>query len=68
MSTRGGVRKALLVVGVSMLGLAAILLIGVVSNLLPADVAAVAGHSGLRGIGGIAVMGCLLAAVGSDDS
>ena len=68
MSTRGGVRKALLVVGVSMLGLAVILLIGVSSNLLPADMVAVAGHSGLRGIGGIAVMGCLLAAVGSDDS
>lgn len=68
MSTSGGPRKALLIVGVLLLGVAAILLVGVLSNLLPADVVAVAGHSGLRGIGSIAVIGCLLAAIGSDDS
>jgi hypothetical protein len=57
----------LFVFGVLLLGLSAILLLGVLFKLLPVDFLKVAGHSGLRGIGSIAVAGCLLAALGSDD-
>jgi hypothetical protein len=67
MSAAGTVRKALLFSGVTLLGLAAILLIGVLANLIPVAAIDIVGHAGLRGIGGIAVFGCMLAALGSND-
>jgi hypothetical protein len=66
-SSTSAVRKALFVSGILLLGLSAILLLGVLFKLLPADSLKFAGHSGLRGIGDIAVAGCLLAALGSND-
>ena len=42
-------------------------LLGGMLGLLPTDVAQVAGYSGLRVIGSVAVGGCLLAAIGSAD-
>lgn len=68
LSSASAIRRALLVFGILLLGLSAVLLLGVLFKLLPADVVKVAGHSGLRAIGAIAVAGCLLAALGSDDS
>jgi len=67
MSRANAIRSALLVLGVVLIALSAILCLAVLTNLMPADAVAVAGHSGVRGIGGIAVAGCLLAALGSDD-
>jgi len=67
MSAAGTVRKALLFSGVTLLGLAAILWIGVLANLIPVAAIDIVGHAGLRGIGGIAVFGCMLAALGSND-
>lgn len=66
-NSTSAVRRALLVSGILLLGLSAILLLGVLFKLLPADSLKFAGHSGLRGIGDIAVAGCLLAALGSND-
>ena len=42
-------------------------LLGGMLGLFPTDVAQVAGYSGLRVIGSVAVGGCLLAAIGSAD-
>jgi len=57
----------LLFVGVSLLVPAVLWLVGGMLNFLPTDVAAIAGYSGLRVIGSVAVAGCLLAAIGSND-
>jgi hypothetical protein len=57
----------LLFVGVSLLVPAVLWLVGGMLNILPTDVAAIAGYSGLRVIGSVAVAGCLLAAIGSND-
>jgi hypothetical protein len=59
--------KALTVVGVSLLIPAVLWLIGGMFNVLPTEMAAIAGYSGLRVIGSVAVGGCLLAAIGSAD-
>lgn len=67
MSAAGAIRRALLVSGILLIGLSAIMFVGVLTHLLPADAIQIAGHSGVRGIGGIAVAGCLLAAFGSYD-
>jgi hypothetical protein len=67
LNPRGAGRRALWVAGILLLGLSAILLLGVLTGLLPAHALDIAGHSALRSIGSIAVAGCLLAALGSDD-
>lgn len=59
--------RALLGVGVILLAPATIWLLGGMLGLLPTDGAAIAGYSGLRVIGSVAVSGCLLAAIGSAD-
>jgi len=61
------IRKALLVAGISLLSISAILLFCVLAKLLPADALALAGHSSLREICSIAVAGCLLGALGSQN-
>ncbi|MEO7387554.1 MAG: hypothetical protein ABIX37_11510 [Gammaproteobacteria bacterium] len=40
-------------------------LIGAVIGFVPAGLDVLAGHPGLRGIGSLAVAGCLLAAIGA---
>lgn len=67
MNSIAAIRKALLAIGISLLSLSAILLLGILFKWLPADMLQVGGHSSLRGIGSMAVAGCLLAALGSDD-
>lgn len=57
----------LLIAGISLLVPAVIWLVGGMLNVLPTDMAAIAGHSGLRVIGSVAVVGCLLAAIASAD-
>lgn len=57
----------LLLAGVVLLVPAALWLLGGMLGLLPTDAAQVAGYSGLRVIGSVAVGGCLLAAIGSAD-
>lgn len=68
MSSTSAARRASLVIGVLLLGLSAVFFLCVLFKLVPANFFEVGGHSGLRGIGAIAVAGCLLAAIGSDDS
>ena len=67
MNSAGTMRKALFFSGISLLGVAVVLLVGVLANLIPLAAIDIVGHAGLRGIGGIAVFGCLLAALGSND-
>lgn len=59
--------RFLLLAGVVLLVPAVFWLLGAMLGLLPIDVAAIAGYSGLRVIGSVAVGGCLLAAIGSAD-
>ena len=59
--------RGLLLAGVTLLFPATIWLIGGLLGLLSTDPAAIAGFSGLRVIGSVAVAGCLLAAIGSAD-
>jgi hypothetical protein len=59
--------RCLLFTGVSLLVPSALWLIGAMLNVVPTEMAAIAGYSGLRVIGSVAVGGCLLAAVGSAD-
>jgi hypothetical protein len=57
----------MLFTGIALLVPAALWLIGGMLNVVPTEMAAIAGYSGLRVIGSVAVGGCLLAAVGSAD-
>jgi hypothetical protein len=59
--------KALTVVGVALLIPALLWLIGGMLQILPTEMAAIGGYSGVRVIGSLAVGGCLLAAIGSVD-
>ena len=65
MNTRRLLLKSLLFAGIALLVPAVTWLLGGFLGLLPTDVAAIAGYSGLRVIGSVAVGGCLLAAIGS---
>jgi hypothetical protein len=67
MSLRRPIRRALLVTGVVLLVPACTWLAAGMLGLLPTDVMAVRGYSGLRVLGSIAVSSCLLAAIGSAD-
>ena len=67
MSSVGTTRKVLFFSGIALLGLSAVLLVSVLFKLIPMAAIDMVGHAGLRGIGGIAVFGCLLAAIGSND-
>ena len=68
MNFRRKLLRAVLIAGVTLLVPAALWLFGGMLGLFPTDVAQVAGYSGLRVIGSVAVGGCLLAAIGSADS
>ncbi len=59
--------KSLMFAGIALLVPAVTWLLGGFLGLLPTDVADIAGYSGLRVIGSVAVGGCLLAAIGSAD-
>jgi hypothetical protein len=59
--------RFVLLTGVALFVPASLWLIAGMLNLLPTEAAAIAGYSGLRVIGSVAVGGCLLAAIGSAD-
>lgn len=59
--------RGLLLVGLALLVPAVLWLIGGMLNMVPTELAAVAGYSGVRVIGSVAVGGCILAAIGSAD-
>lgn len=63
-NSKNQIRRAFRIAGIGLICLAAIWLLGGLTDLLPIDVAAFGGHSAIRGIGSIAVVGCLLAAIG----
>lgn len=67
MNVKRQLLRFLLIGGVVLLLPAALWLLGGMLGLFPTDVAQVAGYSGLRVIGSVAVGGCLLAAIGSAD-
>lgn len=64
MHAKNLIRRALRIAGIGLICLAAIWFLGGLTGLLPIDAAAFGGHSAIRGIGSIAVVGCLLAAIG----
>ncbi len=68
MNSRGAIRRAMVFAGILLIVSATIWLIGGVAGMLPIEGVVVAGHSGLRAIAGLAVVGCLLAAIGSWDN
>lgn len=59
--------RGLLIAGIALLFPALLWLIGGMLNVVPTEVAAIAGYSGIRVIGSVAVGGCVLAAIGSAD-
>lgn len=61
-------RRFLVVLGVTLIVPSLTWLVGGLAGILPTDFVAFAGHSGLRVIGGIAVAGCVLGAIGSWDN
>ncbi len=61
-------RRFLVVLGVTLIVPSLTWLVGGLAGILPTDFVAFAGHSGLRAIGGIAVAGCVLGAIGSWDN
>lgn len=64
MYSKNLIRRAFRIVGIGLICIAAIWFLGGLTDLLPIDAAAFGGHSAIRGIGSIAVVGCLLAAIG----
>lgn len=64
MSERGTIRTLLRVAGLGMIAVAVVWFVGGTTHLLSMEAAAFGGHSALRGIASIAVVGCLLAAIG----
>jgi hypothetical protein len=60
-----GFRKAMRVAGVGLVAVATTWLVGGLTGVWSIGSGALAGHSGVRTIGSIAVAGCLLAAIGS---
>ena len=61
------IQKGLLLFGLFMQGLSLILFIGVLIGIFNFEDFDIFGHSGIRTIAAIAVMGCLLAAIGLND-
>ena len=57
-------QKTVISLGILTLGLASIVFIGCLLGLLAFDQFSVGGQSGIRTIAGIAITGCLLAAIG----
>ena len=62
-----GLQKTAVFTGVCLLVLANLLFIGSLLEVFDLESFALAGHSGLRALAGIAVAGCVLAAVGCWD-
>lgn len=60
-------RKVFVFTGVGLIVLSVILSIGTLLGVLELESFAVLGHSGIRTLAGIAVAGCMLAAIGSFD-
>jgi hypothetical protein len=60
----GGIQKCLVVFGVSLLLLALLAFAAIAFNLIGAEAFAIFEQSGVRTVAGIAVAGCLLAAIG----
>jgi hypothetical protein len=65
MTTKSVLLKALLFAGILLLVPSLTWLLGGFLGVFPTESAAIAGYSGLRVIGTVAVAGCLLAAIGS---
>ena len=61
-------RRFLVALGVTLVVPSVTWLIGGLLEIVPTDAVAIAGHSGLRAIGSIAVAGCMLGAIGSWES
>lgn len=62
-----GLRKSCVFIGVGLLALSIVLLISVLIGLFELESLAALGHSGMRSLAGIAVAGCVLAAIGYYD-
>ena len=60
-----GLRKALLIIGVVAIILSFLLFFGCLVGLLSFETFSILGNPGLRSLASIAVMGCMLAALGS---
>jgi hypothetical protein len=60
-------RKVFIFTGVGLIALSVILSIGTLVGVLELESFAVLGHSGIRTLAGIAVAGCMVAAIGSFD-
>jgi hypothetical protein len=61
-------RRFLVALGVTLIVSSVTWLVGGLVGILPTDMVEIAGHSGLRAIGSIAVAGCMLGAIGSWES
>lgn len=59
-----GIQKCLVIAGVSLLLIALLAFLAIIFNLIGAETFAVFEQSGVRTVAGIAVAGCLLAAIG----
>lgn len=59
-----GIQKCLVIAGVSLLLVALLAFAAILFNLVEAEVFAIFEQSGIRTVAGIAVAGCLLAAIG----
>ncbi len=68
MNSRSPFRRAMVFAGILMIVSATIWLVGGVAGMLPIEGVEVAGHSGIRAIAGMAVAGCVLAAIASWDN
>jgi hypothetical protein len=62
---RAGLCKALLLSGIAILALSFLLFLGCLVGILEFHSFSLFGNSGLRSLASIAIIGCLLAAVGS---
>lgn len=62
-----GVRKTLVIVGIFLLAISGVLFFAGVFGVISMTSLGFGGQSGLRTIAGVAVLGCLLAAIGSWD-
>lgn len=60
----GGIQKGLVIFGVSLLLIALVACIAILSGLIGVETFAIFEQSGIRTVAGIAVGGCLLAAIG----
>jgi len=65
--TKNGFRKFLLLTGVLLLAVSFLIFLGCLINLFEFETFEALGHSGIRTIAAIAVIGCLLGAISSWD-